>query len=404
MKRAADEKSPQPRVLVVAKWPVGGIRTYLQYVLGNSAFADYRFVVAVPRQPEDQEGSLRTALAGANVESFEFCELSNEALFRTVTTVLSSREIRLVHAHGFTAGALAALPATLRGIPTLMTAHEVLTRPQFVGWRGSLKRIGLTIALNRLTAIHSVSHDAQANIREFLPQVNRPRLVTIANGIDVGRFAEGSTTDLHAQLGLPRDAFTIGFFGRFMSPKGFRVLIRAIEILSASGAIARPFAVVAVGGGGFVREDRDLIAGKGLSKYFHFLPFQESIAATMRGVDVVAMPSLWEACPLVAMEALVAGVPVVGSDCVGLREVLRDTPAVSFPARDCEALAAALIEMSQNSEQHRSAARAFAPIARDRFDVASVARRTAQLYEELILTKSAGKFTRAQISGESTPT
>jgi glycosyltransferase involved in cell wall biosynthesis len=372
------------RVALVAKWPIGGIRTYLQYVLGNPAFASYRFIVVAPRQTEQHEAGLRAALTAANVERFEFSEISDSSLLKTTNSVLRSGGIDLVHAHGFSAGVLSALPAALRGVPCLMTAHEVLTRPQFVGWRGLLKRVALTATLNRLSAIHSVSHDAEANLREFLPRVRRPKLVTIPNGIDVARFAAGPAADVRAQLGLPSDAFTIGFFGRFMSPKGFRVLIQAVEVLAADRRIDRPFAVVAVGGGGFIREDRDLIAEKGLASFFHFLPFQPSIAATMRGVDVVAIPSLWEACPLVAMEALVAGVPVVGSDCVGLREVLRGTPAVSVPARDGAALAGALEEVARRLDEHRQAARDYADMARDRFDVALAARLTAELYGDLI--------------------
>ena len=40
-----------------------------------------------------------------------------------------------------------------------------------------------------------------------------------------------------------------------------------------------------------------------------FLPFVTNIASTLKGLDVVVMPSLWEACPLLAMETLVAGIP-----------------------------------------------------------------------------------------------
>ena len=85
------------------------------------------------------------------------------------------------------------------------------------------------------------------------------------------------------------------------------------------------------GWGGFIREEQVEIKRRGLENNFHFLPFQENPARAIRGVDVVVMPSLWEACPLLPMEVLVAGVPVIGTDCVGMREVLLDTPARVVP-------------------------------------------------------------------------
>ena len=87
----------------------------------------------------------------------------------------------------------------------------------------------------------------------------------------------------------------------------------------------------------------------------------------LKGLDVVAMPSLWEACGLLAMEAMVAGVPLVGTDCVGLREVLRNTPAHVVPAKDSLALSEALMMEMRNPTTSR--AREFAIEAAARFQV-----------------------------------
>ena len=67
-------------------------------------------------------------------------------------------------------------------------------------------------------------------------------------------------------------------------------------------------------------------------------------AVTVTEIDIndtgalLAVPSLWEALPLLPMEAMVAGVPVLGTDCIGLREVLRDTPSRVVRAGEVGAL------------------------------------------------------------------
>jgi len=69
------------------------------------------------------------------------------------------------------------------------------------------------------------------------------------------------------------------------------------------------------------------------------MPFTPNVASVIKGLDLVVMPSLWEACGLLAMETLVAGTPLIASDCIGLREVVRGTPACVVPSKDSKRLA-----------------------------------------------------------------
>ena len=87
-----------------------------------------------------------------------------------------------------------------------------------------------------------------------------------------------------------------------------------------------------------VREERAALERAGLRSYFSFLPHLPEVASTLKAVDVVAIPSLWEAMPLLPMEAMVAGVPVVGTNCIGLGEILVDSPsAIVSPSGRCGA-------------------------------------------------------------------
>jgi glycosyltransferase involved in cell wall biosynthesis len=82
------------------------------------------------------------------------------------------------------------------------------------------------------------------------------------------------------------------------------------------------------------------------------------------------------------MEALAAGVPLLGSDCIGLREVLAGTPARTAPARDAAAWAGALAAAS--AQPWTEAARAYAAEARRRFDAARAAEELQRLFSSLV--------------------
>jgi glycosyltransferase involved in cell wall biosynthesis len=94
------------------------------------------------------------------------------------------------------------------------------------------------------------------------------------------------------------------------------------------------------------------------------------------------MPSLWEACGLLAMETMVAGVPLIGTNCIGLREVLRDTPAVAVSPRDSVSLANELFD-EMNSPSTTKALE-FLEEASRRFDVRKQAKELEDILLELI--------------------
>jgi glycosyltransferase involved in cell wall biosynthesis len=207
--------------------------------------------------------------------------------------------------------------------------------------------------------------------------------VTIPNGIDVRKYATAAHTesdDLRRRLNLANDTVLFGFLGRFMEQKGFLVLLDALQRLAAD-ALDMPFHLVAVGSGDYRREYRKEIERRDIGKIVSLLDFTPDVLPILQQLDLLVMPSLWEASPLQPMEAMAAGVPVLGTDCIGLREVLHDTPSRMVRAGDAAALAVGLREALWSP--WTAAAREFATEACSRFDNDRSARRLAALYGEM---------------------
>lgn len=368
------------RILILIRKPVGGIRTFVRYVFRR--FDPKRFQLTILAPDVEELKELCRDLKGMDVKTITFRdEISGTRLAFMVLKVMLSGKFDLIHSNGFTSGVCAALPARICGVRHVMTSHDVLLDNQFRGNKGRLKKRALSAFLPMVDILHSVSHDAQNNLLEHIPVLNRfkKKLAVVPHGIDIGLFSKGDKRDLHKELGLGDDMFIVGFLGRFMNQKGFLVLVDAFEKLLKKGPLPKKPIVVAFGYNGFIREDTEYMKNKGLGEYFFFLPFEPNIASTLRGLDVVAMPSLWEASGLLAMESMVAGVPLIGTDCIGLRETLANTPCRMVPAGDSSALASAI----EDEIRHPSveAAMVFASEAAERFD----ARTSAAALEALVL-------------------
>lgn len=72
----------------------------------------------------------------------------------------------------------------------------------------------------------------------------------------------------------------------------------------------------------YERTLRDRVAAYGLADQVHFLGWRDDVHALMLESDLLAMPSKSEGVPNTVQEAMVLGLPVLGSDCGGIPEVL----------------------------------------------------------------------------------
>lgn len=370
------------KILLVVRWPVGGIRTFIRYVYRNFDPKRWHLTILAPDLSEMRV--LIEDLADLGVSFIPVKERPSAVHFyMKVTLALIHSRYDLVHSHGFTCGMGAALPAFFRRTPHMMTSHETLNENQFAGVKGWCKHLGMGWLFRLIDLVHSVSHDAQANLLEYFPSLvqNNGKCVVIPNGIEVDRFVEADPRYLRGELGLGDNVFLIGFLGRFMSPKGFRYLVDAIELLRANHDLPKKPLVLTFGDGGFIREEKQAIKERGLEENFSFMPFTPNVAGTIKGLDVVVMPSLCEACPLLPMEALVCGVPFVGSNCIGLREVLKGTPAIVVEKADAAGLARALAqEMKMGTREIFLSFRETASIM---FDVRKTSQNLEHIYERL---------------------
>src|SRR5262245_24162158 len=374
------------RALVVLRWPVGGIRTYVRYNYPALRAAGWRFTFV--GLGDDSFRAFASELRDWDGAEFVEAPLRSKRcrLWRPVREQLRTDRYALIHSHGLTAAAQAAWANRGLGVPHMATAHDVFRPVQAAGARGWAKLWVLGRLLRRLDTLIACGEDVRVNLLQYLPDITSAgcRMVTIRNGIDTARFAarseqETASSALRRGLGVGADVRLLGFLGRFMEQKGFLPLLDAVGRLMARGP-ARPFRLVAVGSGDFEREYRAEVERRDLAHLVSFLGAVADIGPILRQLDVLVVPSLWEACPLLPMEAMAAGVPVLGSDCIGLREVLRYTPSMVAPAGNAEAWSAAL--QKAIATPWTDAARAFAPLARRRFDVTQSAEELVRVFEK----------------------
>ena len=365
------------RILLVARHPVGGILTFFRYIYRQEAFNEYDFTVAVPGN--EQEESLQKIFANCEFV-FLPCESSLDMIKKT-WSYLRENNVSLVHSHGFSAGFLMVPVLMFHSLPHIVTSHDIFQNVHFAGASGRLIKYSFSLMFRFMDAIHTVGHEATDNLKEYFPRISRNKIHCIPNGIDTEVFFNAKSSEDNDEL-KKQGRYVIGFFGRFMSQKGFRDLVDAIDIITNEKMSGKMPIVLTYGWGGYIREEYLLIESRGLKHYFRQMPHTDDMPSALKSVDLVVMPSLWEAYPLLAMEALVAGVPIVGTDCIGLNEVLRGSPAARISPKDPRALAKAIAYEMNNEREHEFCK--YASVAKRRFSLVQPSSELKKLYEALI--------------------
>ncbi len=374
------------RLLLVIRHPVGGIRTYLKYTYKYLNPENFELTILTVRNPEVTH--IHSDLKPFNPKLIEVENNRPEMnLIRAVYNLLASNNFDFIHSQGFTAGILTVIINYYFKIPHVITPHQVLQENHFgPSILGHLKKRLYGKLLSGADIIQSVSFDAESNLVKLFPSlVKKSNLKVILNGIDLVTFSpESSRLDcsLREKLGIRPDTFVFGFLGRFMPEKGFEYLIEAVETLSRDQFHSEKMKILAVNDGAFIREYRAAISKKNLMDYFIFIGFTPDVKKILTGINALVIPSVSEACPLLPMESFVSGCPVIASDCIGLREVVKGTPAVIVKSKDSNSLADGLKLFMNNSKKIEQETVRFIPIAREKFD----SKRTAAQLESLFVS------------------
>lgn len=170
--------------------------------------------------------------------------------------------------------------------------------------------------------------------------VERVKVLTVRNGVP--QVERVDPAPVRARLGLDPARPVVLTPARFAERKGYRYLFEAALDVAA----LRPDALFVWAGTGPIRDEmRDLVASSSVRDHVVFLPGTDAIADLLAVSDVLVLPSFFEGMPLVVLEAMSVGVPVVATDVCGTNEVVDDgLTGRLVPARDAAMLAAGVLE------------------------------------------------------------
>ena len=298
---------------------------------------------------------------------------------RELARELGRRQVQLVHCADVGAAPLGGLAGRIAGVPAL--CHV----------RNRYPEIQPRADRRWLWTVSRFAFVSQATWRRFGYRVSARRGVVVYDGIALPDSL-GSTAgraDVRRQLGIPVQAPVVGMVARVEPQKDYETLAAAAARLRRVYPDVR---VVVVGGISAPEESRRHFAivqgwldAYGMRDCFLFTDYREDITRLMQAMDVFVLSTHHEGLPLVILEAMAAGIPVVATAVDGVPEVIRHGETGLLTGhRDAEGLAKAIGSVLRDAEfARRLGSNACADVA-SRFSVEAFGAAMRRVYGSML--------------------
>jgi hypothetical protein len=248
--------------------------------------------------------------------------------------------------------------------------------------------------------VHEAEESAPAVIRRALTLPLRLARLVVANSaaardvlVTSDRRLAGRIEVLHNGVpGPPRPVAPVRrrvtgglrllLVGRISRRKGSDVAVEALGVLARRGVRVRLTLAgdVFAGYEPFARQLKERVAALGLADRVSFTGFVQDVWSLHEEADIVLVPSRCEPFGNVAVEAMLAGRPVIASAVQGLKEIVQDgVTGLVVPADDVHALADAVQRLEEDWLLAQTLASSGQLRARERFGVDRYAERLRDL-------------------------
>ena len=233
---------------------------------------------------------------------------------RVLAKLVRDEGYELIHTHTARSAMIGRMVSRLTGVPLVHHIHSPTARDSTHRWSNRANVWLERRTLPQAQALIAVSNSLARQARES--GLAREKIVVVPNGVPaIGPLSTRSE---------PKQTWTIGCVALFRPRKGLEVLLDAMAQLVAQGFDLRLRAVGPFQSPEYQQEILAQVARLGLASRIDWRGFQEHVEQEFAAMDLFVLPSLFgEGMPMVVLEAMANGVPIVSTQVEGVPEVIR---------------------------------------------------------------------------------
>jgi glycosyltransferase involved in cell wall biosynthesis len=310
---------------------------------------------------------------------------------RKLARVMQAESIDNVNAQHF-------MPVVYAYYGCKLAAERALVFTAHSGWEVEGMPLGWRLAghhlLGRIGASVGVTSEVSAAIQRVF-KLDASQVVTVENGVEIDRFAmERDVRELRGSLGLADGDLVIGTVANLKRVKNQLFLLQAFAGVAEENERVKLLLV----GQGFKGEAdnteeelRQFVSSTRLENRVLFLGYRKDIPELLQVMDVFCLTSLREGLPIGLLEAMAAGLPVVGTNVEGIRDVITpNVDGVLVEVGEVAVLKDALVGLLGDPQLRQRLGKAGSDKAAERYSL----QRCVREYQQLFLSIAGSSMAR----------
>ncbi len=330
-------------VTVIDSLAMGGAQKLLVTYARNKSEG---VVLTVITLSERNDESVLRALRryGATVHSVPGCCLLSPRRILRIIKLLKAAGADIVHTHLTYANIIGTWSARLASVSRVFsTLHTTgVDRRHYHPLRHWLETFALRFCSAQVLAVGSSVADAHA------ARLGAWRIRIVTNPVEVSRPVPPQVRGQRRKdLLLEDDRFVIMSVGRLSPPKGYDILVSAVDKLRRS----HPGVQLVVVGEGMLRAElEEQISSRELGEHVFLLGQREDVRDLLAAADVFVSSSHWEGLSIAMLEAMAEGVAIVATEVGDASLLLADGRGLLVPPGSPDSLVEALRRVIEDPE------------------------------------------------------
>lgn len=311
-------------------------------------------------------------------------KFSNKKLLTVVNElkkIIKENNIKIVHAHDNNASLSAYLTKRIFRLDIKVVSHIHSCYP----W---LKENGINKKLDKhLRPKYDINifcgnevYNFYINNSDYIKQ-ETTKILSNAVDITMNRNIKRYDKDkLKGLYNIPKNRTVLGFIGRLCDIKG---IIPFINEVSKSREQFNDSVILLIGSGDQEDEVKRLINELGLNNLFILTGFQEDVNKFYKIIDIFFLSSRYEGLPMVILEAMAFGKPIISMNVGGIGEVIRDNTGKLIESGNYMKFIEELIKIKDNKEIQKLYSNNAYKVISDSYDIKKYIKDLEEKYNEL---------------------
>ncbi|UCC94463.1 MAG: glycosyltransferase family 4 protein [Candidatus Omnitrophota bacterium] len=357
----------------------GGERAFSQIINGLDKKKYQIYVACLPGGVFEEE-----IKGSAKILPFDLRNRFNLVNIYRLAKIMKEHHIQLVHSQAGRGGFFVRVAARKAGIAGVVSTVAMPVEGFDVG----LLRRGIYIGLDRFSEKFVdkfiVVSEALRRTLNQKHKISPEKIVKIHNGVELNEYKPdlNLAPAFRKELDIDNNAILIGTIGRLTWQKGLPYFIQAAKKVLDTQSNVR---FLVVGEGEKKKELEGLVKDLAIENRVIFTGFRKDVKSALGALDVFVLPSIREGQPLILLEAMAMGKPIVATDIEGVNEILEDgKTGALIPSANSSALAEAIVGMLQESKKTEEMGKLARSTVMDKFNIQDKVKEHQRLYEAII--------------------